>query len=348
MTGRDFAQHLAAYGASFDAPVREDSNVTSVSPNGRGYLVVTDRGTWQATSVVIATGYSDQPAVPQRARRLATSLTQLTTTTYDHPGDLPDGGVLVVGASASGVQIADELRTAGRDVVLAIGNHTRLPRVYRGMDIMWWLDSLGSLDRSVDEIADAVAARREPSMQLVGRPSRDDLDLPALQAKGVVLTGRLVDADNTRVTFADDLPETTTRADEKMRHVLDGVDAFVETNGFTSEVFEADRPKPFRPPSAPTRLDAADRGIRTVIWATGYRRSYAWLNVPVLDADGEIQQRYGVTSVPGIYTVGQRFQTRRSSSFISGVGHDAAAVAANIQALRPVLRRSTVLTTDPR
>jgi putative flavoprotein involved in K+ transport len=133
-----------------------------------------------------------------------------------------------------------------------------------------------------------------------------------------------------------------------LRHILDGIDAFVEANGFASEVLEANRPKPFQAPATPTRLDLVHTGISTVVWATGYRRSYPWLNVPVLDADGEIEQRCGVTAVPGIYTVGQRFQTRRSSSFISGVGHDAAAVAAHIQALRPVMRRSTILSTDLR
>lgn len=341
MTGLDLAEYLAAYGDFFDAPVREETTVTAVAPADGEYHVYTDRGTWRAASVVVATGHCDLPAVPGMAGRLAPSLLQLTTATYGRPSDLPDGRVLVVGASASGVQIAEELHTSGRDVVLAAGRHTRLPRTYRGMDIMWWLHTLGALDRSVDDVADQAAARREPSLQLVGRPARDSLDLPVLQQRGVVLTGRLLSLDGTGAVFADDLTASTAAADDRLGRTLDGIDAYVAQNGLSGEVLDAERPAPFRPAAGPTRLDLADAGISTVVWATGYRRSYPWLHVPVLDEHGEIRQRAGITPAPGVYTVGQRFQTRRSSTFIDGVGHDAAVVAAHINALRPARHRRT-------
>ncbi|MGZ4627080.1 MAG: flavin-containing monooxygenase [Kineosporiaceae bacterium] len=333
----ELADQLEAYAASFDAPVVTGEAVELVEPaerGGRGYRVHTAKRTWRAANVVVATGWSDVPAVPAIAHDLAPHLRQMTAVTYRRPGDLLDGGVLVVGASASGVQIADELRRAGRHVVLAVGRHNRLPRTYRGMDVMWWLHVLGVLDASIDDIGDRERAVREPSWQLAGRPGPSP-DLRTLEREGVVVTGHLRAAADTHAFFADDLPDTTGESEARLRRVLCRIEAFVLDQGLDGEVLGADPPPAFRPGPSPAALDLAAHGVTTVVWATGFRRSYRWLHVPVLDAQGEIRQRAGITAAPGLYTVGQRLQTRRNSSFIGGVGDDAAAVVAHINALRP-------------
>jgi putative flavoprotein involved in K+ transport len=325
---------LEQYAAASAAPVQGDTSVEAVEAVDGGYTVRTDRGTWLARRVVVATGDCQHAHVPAMAASLDPTVHQATTTTYRNPGSLPAGGVLVVGASASGVQLAEELHRAGREVVLAVGSHSRLPRRYRGMDIMWWLDRTGSLDRPVEDLADPAAAAREPSTQLVGRPrgSADpaDLDLDQLTRSGVRLAGRLLDVDGHRTRFADDLRSTTKRADEKMARVLDGIDRHAAETGLAAELDEPDRPSPVPVSDAPTALDLRSAGISTVLWATGYRRSYPWLRVPVLDHRGEIVHRAGVTPAPGLYVLGLRFQRRRRSHFIDGAGDDARFVADHI------------------
>jgi putative flavoprotein involved in K+ transport len=235
--------------------------------------------------------------------------------------------VLVVGASASGVQIADELSHAGRDVAIAVGRHTRMPRRYRGMDSFWWLEATGRLARTIDEMPDSAAARRENSLQLIGRAEPElrgaDLDLQVLQQRGVRLLGRLEDVAGTVASFRDDLLANVGEADRKMHHCLDAVDHYIDAAGLNREVLPAVRPTPVRIPEPVTRLSLAGENIRTVIIAAGYRPDHPWLHVPVLAPDGSIRQRRGVTPAPGLYVVGQYFQHRRDSSFIDGARHDA-------------------------
>ncbi len=238
-----FVRLLDRYAASFDAPVIESANVEEVSraprASGHRYLVVTDQGTWRTRQVVVATGPHGTPIVP--AHMQAGGAEVVTSAQYRNPAQLPSGGVLVVGASASGVQIADELARAGRPVVLAVGRHTRMPRRYRGMDIFWWLSNTGRLSRTVDDVRDVSAARQETSMQLVGRNdpelSSQDLDLAALQANGVRLAGRLERLTAGRATFRDDLPDTVAAADRRMHRFLDAVDDHVERVGLGREVW---------------------------------------------------------------------------------------------------------------
>jgi putative flavoprotein involved in K+ transport len=327
MTTRDVVTYLGDYASASSAPVVEDSAVLRLGRDGTGFVVTTTDQTWHAAHVVMATGWCDQPAVPAFAAALDRSIAQVVPSRYRNPRALPDGGVLIVGASATGVQLADELAAAGRDVVLAVGRHSRLPRRYRGMDIFWWLERIGSLDRTIDQMPDPAAARREPSLQLVGRPDHADLDLATLQAGGVALAGRLVAVDGTAVRFARDLSSTVAAVDEKQRQLLMTVDAHIDATGLTAEVLDPVAPRPVVVSDTPDRLDLRARGITTVLWATGHRRAYPWLALPVLDAAGEIRHRHGVTPVPGLYVLGQRFQHRRRSSFIDGVGQDAAEVA---------------------
>jgi putative flavoprotein involved in K+ transport len=327
MTAAEVATFFQGYADATSAPVIEDSAVVRLTAGDDGFDVTTTSDRWLAVNVVVATGWCDQPAVPAMASELNPTIAQIAPSAYRNPGSLPDGGVLVVGASATGVQLADELARAGRHVVVAVGSHTRLPRRYRGMDIFWWLERIGSLDRTIDELPDPHAARHEPSLQLVGRPDHHTLDLTTLQQLGVELGGRLTGIDGRHARFADELTHTVARADLRMRRVLDTIDGHVHATGLTAEVLEPEPPSPLAFRERPERLDLAARGITSVIWATGHRRSYPWLHVPVLDDRGEIRQHRGVTPIPGMYVLGQRFQQTRRSNFIDGVGRDAVFVA---------------------
>jgi putative flavoprotein involved in K+ transport len=327
MTAAEVATFFHAYADATSAPVIEDTAVVHLTARDDGFDITTTSDRWRGANVVIATGWCDQPAVPAMASQLDSTIAQVAPSAYRNPGSLPDGGVLVVGASATGVQLADELARAGRAVVVAVGSHTRLPRRYRGMDIFWWLERIGSLDRTIDELPDPNIARHEPSLQLVGRPDQHNLDLTTLQELGVELTGRLTDVDGHHARFAPDLADTVARADLRLHRVLDEIDAHIDSTGLTAEVLDPEPLSPLAFGEPPERLDLAARGITSVIWATGHRRSYPWLQIPALDEQGEIRQHRGVTPIPGLYVLGQRFQHARRSNFIDGVGRDAAFVA---------------------
>jgi len=335
MTRDEVVRLLDRYAAAISAPVETGVAVRAVEADGVRFRVATDRGDWRAAHVVVATGDCDRPRVPAAAAGLAPSIRQVVPTRYRSPRELPEGGVLVVGASATGVQLADEIHSSGRPVTLAVGSHVRLPRRWRGRDILGWLDAAGILDESAAAVADLEASRRQPSFQLVGRTDRATLDLPALAAKGVRLAGRLEAIDGTRVRFRDDLAASVARADAKLARLLGRLERFVARAGLGREVEPAEAVVPFVPPPAPRALDLAAEGISTVLWATGYRRFYDWLRLPVVDACGEIRHRGGVVEdAPGLYVLGLRFLRRRNSSFLDGVGADAAALADHLVARR--------------
>ena len=340
--------HLAGYARSFGAPVREWTPVLEVRRDGDGYRVTTDQGAWSARHVVAATG--PRPWVPGIADRLGRGIASLHSSAYRNPDALRDGGVLVVGASSSGVQLAAELRRSGRHVVLAVGEHTRMPRSYRGMDILWWLERTGALARTIDDVGDPARARREPSLQLAGSPpdrhdepggphllrlpggGPGDLDLGVLARLGVVLTGRLAGVDGARTRFAGDLPGTMAAADARLRRTLARIDAHVQASGLRGEVLPAEPVRPVPVPGAPRELDLRAAGITTVLWATGYRDAFPWLHVPVLEPGGGIRQYRGVTPAAGLYVIGLRFLHRRDSSFVGGARHDARAIVEHITA----------------
>ena len=330
MPARSVAGYLGAYADAFRAPVEHEAEVESVRMSAGGYVVDTPAGSWVARSVVAATGWCDRPFVPAVASALDPSLVQQTAATFRSPTALPDGGVLVVGASASGVQLADEIAASGRPVTLAVGSHSRLPRTYRGMDILWWLDSMGVFDRRTTVHVAPGAHSADPSVQLVGRPDGRDVDLRSLQDRGVTLLGHLQGGDGTSIRLAPDLAETTARADERLTALLRRIDAYARAVGLEDEIPPAPEGlASVRPTGPTTELDLAGAGISSVVWATGYRRSYPWLRVPVVDAD-EIRHVAGTTAAPGLHVVGMRMQTRRNSTFIDGVRHDAAAVVGRI------------------
>ncbi|MGZ4503754.1 MAG: flavin-containing monooxygenase [Nocardioidaceae bacterium] len=334
MPAQELVQHLERYADATDSPLELGSAVREVTRWRDGYRVVTDTSTWEAAHVVVATGTSGRPHVPATTERLGAETRLLTSAEYRNPDQLPSDGVLVVGASASGTQIADELARSGRRVVLAVGRHARMPRRYRGLDIFWWLEQTGRLARSIDDVADPDEARREPSLQLAGREPADprgpDVGLAGLQAAGVELAGRLDQVDRHQVTLRDDLATTTQYADLRMHRFLDVVDAYVEAAGLATEVDPPERPAPVDVRRTPGRLDLRAEGIGTVVLATGFQPHHPWLRVPVVDAGGRIQQVRGVTPAPGLYVVGQRFQHRRDATFIDGARHDALDVVSHL------------------
>ena len=336
LSARQFIGLLEDYAESFDAPVVEDTTVLSIAAVGddprRRYRIVSTDGTWHARNVVIATGPHGTPYVPEGLADVDT----ITSNNYRNPDQLGPGGVLVVGASSSGVQIADELNRAGRDVTLAVGRHTRMPRRYRGMDIFWWLEMTGRLARTIDDVSDPEAARREHSLQLVGRndptKSAQDLDLGVLRARGVRLVGRLESVTGRRARFRSDLTTSIATADEAMDRLLESADRFVDRAGLAREVWASPRPRPIEVPPAPEHLDLRAEGIGTVLVAAGYRPELPWLRLPITDSNGSLRQYRGATPAAGLYVVGQRFQHRRDSGYIDGARHDAHDVVAHLTA----------------
>ncbi len=329
--------YLEAYARSFGAPVEEGVAVEAVEPTRNGFRVRTDRGAWLAANVVVATGDAADPHVPAEAAAAPARLAQLHARDYRSPDALPDGGVLVVGAGASGQQIALELARAGRAVVLAVGRHARMPRRYRDRDIWFWLDAVGNLDETIDDVPEPGAARRAPSLALTGTNGGEELDLGRLSDLGVGVAGRLRGFDAGRVMFARDLESDVDDSDQRMRRGLARIDQYVAA-ALGAHAPQAEPVPQLTLPPSPGSVDLRAERIETILWATGYRRSYPWLRVPVLDEAGEIVHRRGVTRVDGVFVLGLRFQYRRKSHFIGGVGEDAAYLADLLTASRAARR----------
>ena len=323
MSMPDVIDFISDYARVVDAPVRTGTTVTSVRPSGTGYIVDTDRSRWECKTVVLATGGFTVAKVPVLGDAPPAPVTTLSAFEYRNPAGLDPGGVLVVGASATGVQIADEVHRSGRPVTLAVGEHVRMPRLYRGRDILWWMERSGLFDERYDEVDDVVRVRRTPSPQLVGTPERITLDLNALTDMGVRLVGRLAALRGTEALLSGSLPNKCELADLKLGRLLDTFDEWAVESG----VDAVGPPERFAPtrvsPSSPLRLDLARGEIRTIIWATGFRPEYSWLDVPVTDRKGQIRHDGGVvTESPGLYVIGLNFLRRRKSSFIHGAGDD--------------------------
>jgi putative flavoprotein involved in K+ transport len=280
---------------------------------------------------VIATGYADEPRVPGLAASAPGNVLQLHSSRYRAPEELPAGGVIVVGAGPSGQQLAAELRRAGRDVTIAVGRHAHMPRRYRGKDIWHWLALTGHIEQTLADAPHERDASQSLSLVLSGADGGEQLDLGVLAGLGVTVTGRLRGFVGRHAIFGDDLEATIRATEARMRRGLARIDWHVEG------IPHSERPNaqwipPMQVPPGLRTLDLEAAGISTVIWATGYGRSYPWLNLDVLDGQGEIVHRRGVTAVKGLYALGLRFQHRRKSHFIGGVGEDARFVAARILA----------------
>ncbi len=328
MTMPEVVAYLQRYAAVSRAPVQRRTQVNRIRPSDGGYEVMTNQGPWRCRALVLASGACNVATVPALAAGLPKTITSLTPMVYRRPAALPDGGVMVVGGSASGVQIAREIRASGRRVILAVGEHVRVPRIYRGRDIKWWMDAIGMMDVRYDEIDDLERARRLPSLQLIGTPERETIDLNGLRSAGVEIVGRLVGIRDDKAQFSGALANLCALADLKMDRLLAAIDHWIDRYSA-----EADLPPPCRYEPAdlgtqtPLELDLVNSGIRTVIWATGYRPDYSWLDVPVFDRKGRIRHEGGVVAAPGMYVMGLPFLRRRKSSFIDGAADDAAELA---------------------
>jgi putative flavoprotein involved in K+ transport len=325
---------IAAYAKAISAPVQTHTTVTSVRSADTGYLVRTNRGDWRCRTVVLASGACNIARVPSLAGRVPSSVTMLTAQSYRNPGQLPDGGVIVVGASSSGTQIALELQRSGRSVTLSVGEHIRAPRVYRGKDLEWWMDAAGVLDERYDQVDDIARARRVPSLQLAGTPDRSTLDLNCLSDSGVRLVGRLAGiTENGKAQFAGSLRNMCALSDLKMRRLLDLIDEWARANGLDDTVGPPDRLPPTRVEEAPPLgMDLVKEGIKTIVWATGYRPDYSWLDLPVLDRKGMISHDGGIVCSPGVYLMGMQFLRRRKSALMDGAGDDARDLSAHLAA----------------
>jgi len=333
---RDMPQTISfieGYAEAISAPVRTHTTVESVTRRDHGYDVVTDRGTWRAETVVIASGACNLPNIPRVADFVPSGIEALTPIEYRNPDQVAEGGVLVVGASASGTQIAAELHRSWRPVTLAVGEHVRLPRVYRGRDIKWWMDRCGLLDETYEEYDNLERVRHLPSPQLVGSDDRRMLDLNALTAAGVRLVGRVAGVAGSKVQFSGSLPNQCAMADLKMNRLLDRIDEWADACGLGGSVEPPHRFEPTRFDASPRLdIDLASGEIRTIVWATGYRPDHSWIHVPVFDRRGRIRHEGGVAAAPGMYLMGIPFLRRRKSSLIDGAGDDARDLSAHLAA----------------
>jgi len=329
MTSAEIGEFLDDYAKWSSAPVISHSTVLRVTRADAGYRVATAQGDWTCRALVLATGAYNQPVTPRVAQGVPARIHQLHARSYRNPDQLPPGRVLVVGSSATGVQLARELQRSGRPVTLAVGEHVRMPRIYRARDIQWWMLAAGLLERRIEEEDDPQRARRVPSPQLVGMPGVT-LDLNALREHGVEIVGRLVGMRDGKAQFSGSLRNVCALADLKLNRLLTALDQWVEGRGRT---FGISAPERF----APTVVDDVPRleidlcaDVRTVLWATGYRPDYSWLKVPVVDPRGDLVHNLGVVAAPGLYVLGLPYLRRRKSSFIHGAEDDARELGAHL------------------
>jgi putative flavoprotein involved in K+ transport len=340
MPGADIVGYLEKYAASFDPPLVEGVAVTRLRRTPGGvFELATTAGDRTADQVVIATGPYHNPAVPRVAERLPADLTQLHSSQYRNPAQLPEGAVLVVGTGQSGCQIAEDLHLAGRRVHLAVGSAPRAARRYRGRDTLAWLDEMGHYATPIGEFGDADEVRLRANHYMTGRNRGHDLDLRAFAKQGMTLYGRLQTLEGPRATFGADLASNLDNADTVADGIKDAIDRYIAASGIEAPA-EARYVPVWQPTSSgASAIDLRDEGIRTVIWSTGYHRDHRWIEVPVFDGRGYPTHDRGETSCPGLYFLGLPWQYTWGSGRFAGVARDAEHLAGRISAARR--RRAT-------
>ena len=321
MSMPEVVEFIEEYARCSGAPVQTHTTVQSVQKHFDEYRVVTNRGVWKTKAVIIATGACNIASKPGIADDAPQGITSLTPHEYRNPEQLEAGGVLIVGASATGLQLADEIRRAGHEVTIATGEHVRMPRHYRGHDIQWWMHKAGILNETWNEIDDVTRARNLPSPQLVGQRDLRILDLNHLQDNGVRVVGRLMGFQDGNAQFSGSLRNVCALADLKMNRLLDSIDDWIDHNPVLCEAPE--RFAATRVDEDPSLLMNLERSnVRTIVWATGFRPDYSWLDVPVLDSKGRLRHNGGIVDAPGLYVLGLPMMRRRKSSFIHGIEDD--------------------------
>jgi putative flavoprotein involved in K+ transport len=323
---------LATYARLIGAPVRTGNAVHAARVGPQGFEVRAGDDLICTRTVVVATGACTRPAIPAVADAVPPSVTTLTPFGYRDPGQLSEGGVLVVGASATGVQLASEIHRSGRPVTLAVGEHVRLPRSYRGRDIFWWMEATGLLAERYDQVDDLTRARHLPSPQLTGTPEAITTDLNTLTAQGIRIVGRLGRITDGVAQFSGGLANTCALADLKMHRFLTRADEWATASGLDGDLPPPHRFAPTRvDPGTPLELDLTSGEITTVLWATGFRPDHSWLDIPVRDRTGHICHDGGVvTGAPGLYVLGLPVLRTRASTYIHGAGADSEALAGHL------------------
>lgn len=330
------ADYFEAYARKFNAPIRTGVEVKKVERNsGRpGFTVETSEGMIQTRRVVVATGPFQRPVIPAIAPQ-DPGLQQIHSAQYRNPGQLPAGAVLVVGAGSSGTQIADELQRSGRTVYLSVGQHDRPPRAYRQRDFCWWLGVLGEWDAAAMK-----PGREHVTIAVSGAEGGRTVDFRELAQRGLKLVGLTQSFNNGVVSFQADLADNLDRGDENYLALLNAADAYIERNGLDLPP-DPEARRTFPDPECVTRpilqLDLAEAGVTTIIWATGFATDYSWMKVDAFDDKGKPRHQRGVSSESGIYFLGLPWQSRRGSSFIWGVWHDARYIADQIAIQRQYL-----------
>jgi putative flavoprotein involved in K+ transport len=337
----DVVATITRYAGLVGAPVRTATTVRTVRAAPEGFEIRANGDVLRARAVVLATGACNLPAIPGVADAVPSSITTLTPLTYRDPGQLPDGGVLVVGASATGVQLASEIHRSGRPVTLAVGEHVRLPRTYRGRDIFWWLEATGLLAERYDQIDDLTRARHLPSPQLTGTPQAVTTDLNTLTALGIRIVGRLGRITDGVAQFSGALANTCVLADLKMNRFLNRADQWATASGLDDDLPPPHRFAPTRvDPRTPLELDLTSGEVTTVLWATGFRPDHSWLDIPVRDRTGHIRHDGGiVTGAPGLYVLGMPMLRTRASTYIHGAAADSGALAGHLHSFLSSRRR---------
>ncbi len=320
---------IERYRELIDAPVRTGVRVDRVHPIDGGFRLETTEGQVEAVNVVVATGPYQEPILPAVRHAVPQGVLQVHSSGYRNPALLPGGAVLVVGSGASGGQIVEDLLAARRTVYFSVGRHRRYPRRYRGRDMFWWMERIGALDQTLEERPEA---RERPNPLVTGVGGGHDIDLRDYAAAGVTLLGHLLDVTGSRLRLADDLEALLAAGDESVNVFTRAVDAYVARSGLptpteTPPAIASPRAAPLSPIRA---LDLASAGITSVVWATGFRRDFGWIDAPVLDGQGEPIHRRGVTGCAGLYFLGLPWLHKLKSSVLCGVGDAAAHLADHI------------------
>lgn len=320
----EIVRYIERYAASFDPPYRSGVEVRQISAsNGPGrFNLATSEGLRQAKNIVVTVGTHQHPNIPAWHENLPNGVTRLHTQDYRVPAQLPDGAALIVGSGQSGCQVAEDLLLAGREVHLTVGNAGRIPRRYRGRDILDWDLATGYMELPVYQHPKGTAIRFKPHPHLSGRDGGHTIDLRQMAIDGVRLHGKVLGAENGALRLSDNLAETLDKVDDFCRAEMDGIDKFIEKNGLDIPPEEV-LPIDWQPIPEPTLLDLVKAGISTVIYATGFHFDFGWINVPVFDERGYPRYRRGVTDVPGLYFCGLHWMHTQGSGLFYGVGGDA-------------------------
>lgn len=321
--------YIEGFRAHIGAPVREGVEVSRLARLGDGFVLETSAGPLSAGGVVVATGGYHEPKLPRIAARLPARLLQLHSSTYRNPGQLPEGEVLVVGSGQSGCQIAEDLHLAGRVVHLATGSAPRAPRFYRGRDVTAWLVDMGHYDITVEQHPQGVAVRRKANHYLTGRDGGRDIDLRRLALEGMRLHGRLETVESGMIRFGDDLAANLDAADATAERIKAEIDRFITDNGIDAPAEASWRPV-WSPGPEEGRAVPVER-LGSVVWCTGFRMDYGWIDIDVLDGEGYPRHRRGVTPVDGLVFLGLPWMHTWGSGRFSAVGDDARHVVAAIE-----------------